>query len=143
MSNFFIRTWKDLTDEDGDILTINRASSFEEKPHPENKNLPKPKLKVGDTAYVYHTFKKRDDNHIPGNGLYCSGTVTQATDNAIKLKVKTRIGKIPFNNSDPKYKEARVKREDPLCVYIIKNCHEGYNILSDQIAKFLDSYLVS
>ena len=142
MSNFFIRVWKDMAVEDGNNLTINRSVTFKEKPHPENsKQIPK--LKVGDNAYVYYTFKQRDANHVSGNGLYCSGTVTQATDNTIKLKVNTRIGKIPFNNSDPKYKEARVKRDDPLCVYIIKNCHEGYNILSDQVAKFLDSYLVS
>ena len=143
MSNFFIRTWKDVTKEEGNVLTITRNPSFKEKPHPENGSLPKPKLKVGDTAYVYYTFKQRSGDHVSGNGLYCSGKVLGVSDTAIQLKINTRIGKIPFNNADPKYKEALVKRESPLCVYLIKNCSEGYNILSDQIAEFLDTYLVS
>ena len=141
MSNFFIRTWKDLTTEENDQLVIKRSEKFEVKKDPSSASNHKPIMVQGDIAYVWYVTKQRDEEHTPGNGLYCRGEVQSVDQEKIVLKIDAKIGITPFNDDDTLMKTNLKGTE--LHTYLKKNCHEGYNIISDHISDILGTYLVS
>lgn len=141
MNNFFIRTWIDLTQEDNGILTIKRSEKFEVKKDPNSANGHKTIMMPGDIAYVWHVTKQRDKEHIPGNGLYCSGIVESVNQKEIVLKIDAKIGTMPFNDDDPLMKGSQKGTE--LHTNLKRNCHEGYNVISSNVSEILGTYLVS
>lgn len=140
MIAFLIRTWLDLTRENGKELSIACSNSFEIKKHPIDKKIPNPKLNVGDLVYVYYTSKQKKPDHIPGNGLYCMGKVIEISLDHIQIHIERRVGNVALNDDHEKLKLD--KKHTEFYRYMKANCHEGYNILSEKVAQELDEFLI-